>query len=107
MCKTRAQRAATKEDSKEESELEDEDEENNRKSKDSENSDSDDEKDTIEVTDDECEAKPKSQEVQDAPEDLNRKKNWEIHHKDSGNAKVPRRRRKELQSSEARDAPED
>ena len=84
---TRAQRAAKK-NSKEESESEDEDEGDDRKSEDSENNDSDDEKNTIEVMDDESEDEPKSQEVRDAPEDLNWKKNKEIHHKESKNAKA-------------------
>ena len=103
---TRAQRVA-KGNSKEESESEDEDEGDERKSEDSENSDSDDEKDTIEVMDDESEDEPKSQEVRDAPGDLNWKKNREIHHKESGNAKAPKRRRKELKSQKVRDVPED
>ena len=107
---TRAQRAA-KENSKEESESEDEDGGYDRKSEEIENSDNDDEKDVIEVMDDESEDEPKSQEVRDAPEDLNWKKNREIHYEESKelseNENEPMNRRKEHESQEVRDAPED
>jgi hypothetical protein len=104
---TRAQRAATKENSKEESESEDEDKEDEGKNEDSEKSDDQDGGDTIEIMDDDSEDEQKSQEVRNAPDDITWKKNREIHHGESGNAKTPRRKQKELKSQEVRDAPED
>jgi hypothetical protein len=81
---TRAQRAAAREDSKEESESEDEDDKDEEKYEDSENSDDEDGENTIKIIDDDSEDEQKSQEVRDALDDSKWKKNREIHYGKNG-----------------------